>query len=147
MNIQYSEYKSDNLQIGRIRNIGWLFYFSTDNSFYLDKNKNFIFNINWNYNSKGIDELSRINSYQSLDLSFRMFFVNKKLQITLTGEDIFQTNKPKYTDFTNSIKQTYSWYGDTNHFFQISIVYKLGNSKLNMKKKKSGNEEEKERIH
>jgi hypothetical protein len=147
MNIQYSEYKSDNLQIGRIRNIGWLFYFSTDNSFYLDKNKNFIFNINWNYNSKGIDELSRINSYQSLDLSFRMFFVNKKLQITLTGEDIFQTNKPKYTDFTNSIKQTYSWYGDTNHFFQISIVYKLGNSKLNMKKIKSGNEEEKERIH
>ena len=75
-----------------------------------------------------------------------MFFLQKKLQITISGEDIFQTNKPKYTDFTNSIKQTYSWYGDINHFFQISIVYKLGNNKLNLRKRKLGNEEEKNRL-
>lgn len=146
MNLQYSEYKSDNSQIGKIRNMGWLFYFSTDNSFYLSKNKNFIFNIKWVYSGKGVDEISKINSYQSIDLAFRMFFLQKKLQITITGEDIFQSNKPKYTDFTNSIKQTYSWYGDINHFFQISIVYKLGNNKLNLRKRKLGNEEEKNRL-
>lgn len=68
------------------------------------------------------------------------------MQITISGEDIFQTNRPKYTDFTNNIKQTYSWYGDTNHFFQISIVYKLGNKKLKELKRKLGNEEEKNRL-
>jgi len=59
----------------------------------LDKNKNFIFNINCNFNSKGKDVISAVNFYHNVDQSFRMFFFSKKLQITLDRRRYFF--KPK----------------------------------------------------
>jgi hypothetical protein len=145
--ISYAEYKSPLSFISNRRNIGWTLYFSTDNTFYFNKNKTIAFAVDWWYNSKGPDQMDKGTSYNSLDFALKLFFINKNLQVSLRGCDVTGSNRAKWTSFTHNIKQTYKNYGDGSQYFLLSMVYKLGNKKLKELKRQTGNQEEKERIH
>ena len=143
--INYSEFKSFLPLITDKNNIGWHFYFSTDNTFYLDKKKNFAFNLSWWYYTKGVDQMYYVSAMNELNLAFKMYFLDKNLTVSLKGGDITGSNHPVAATVTNGIKQKFTNYNDTQ-YFMVSVSYKLGNNKLKTESRDTGNEEEKGRI-
>lgn len=71
--------------------------------------------------------------------------MNKNLQLSIIGNDIFSTNRPSYVTISNNINQEYKNYYD-NRFFRISLIYKLGSNKVKVEKRDFGNEDEKNRT-
>ncbi len=119
---------------------------STVNDIFFDKNKNFILNLSYWVYFKGLADLRRYSTMGQFDISFKMLFLDKKLQFSFSGEDLFKSNYPLYTRYTNSTKVTYHNYYDSKRFV-FSLTYKLG-QKINqkIKKKNFGVEEEERRI-
>ncbi|THV62252.1 outer membrane beta-barrel family protein [Chryseobacterium candidae] len=97
------------------------------------------------YSFPTVDGLFKVSSTNGLDLAFKMFFMKKILQLSVTGEDIFGSNRPTYTGYTNNIELKNKLYFD-NQRFRISLIYKFGNNKLNTKQINSNNSEQKERV-
>jgi hypothetical protein len=146
-NINYAEFKAILPFITNRDNIGWNFYFSTDNTFYFDNKKYFAFNASWWYVSKGTDQMDLGTSCNGLDIAFKMLFLEKDLAITLRGRDIFGGNWQTWTSYTNGIKQTYLNYGDYNQNFSISVSYKIGNKNIRTQNHDTGTTEEQSRIN
>ena len=68
------------------------------------------------------------------------------LVLGLYGIDILGKNKPRYTSYTNNIRQEYSFYGDGTRYYMFSVTYKIGKQRTKNTSHKSTNEEEKQRI-
>lgn len=124
---------------------GFNSYFSTNNTFYLNRKKNMIFNVNFWISPSGVDGLDKISASNQLDLAIKFFFMNKNLQLAIIGNDVFSSNRFTYTSFSNDIKQEYKNYYDVRSF-RISLSYKFGSSKINVEKRSFGNDDEKGRI-
>jgi hypothetical protein len=144
--LHYADFKAIIPVISNKSNIGWNFYFSTDNTFYFDSKKNFALNVNWWYASKGPDQMDYGNARNELDVTFKMNFLNKNLTVSLKGQDITGSNRVFWTSYTNNIKQIFFYYGDYSQYFSVSLSYKLGNNKLKIENHNAGNEEEKGRL-
>lgn len=120
-------------------------YFSTDNTFYLNKSKSIIFNLNFWVIPSGVSDLDINIASNQLDLSMKFLFLNKNLQLNIIGNDIFRSNKSAYKSINNNIVQEYNNYYDIRSF-RIALTYKFGNTKLNIENRNLGNEEEKNRT-
>ena len=107
------------------------FSFSTENIFYI--NKTMSFNIDWWYTSKGVGSLEKT-------------LFGGSLVIGLYGVDILGNNKPRYTSYTNNVRQEYSFYGDGTRYYMFSITYKMGKRKVRNGNHELTNKEEKQRI-
>lgn len=68
------------------------------------------------------------------------------LVIGLYGVDILGNNKPRYTSYTNNVRQEYSFYGDGTRYYMFSITYKMGKRKVRNGNHELTNKEEKQRI-
>ncbi|AZB19326.1 TonB-dependent receptor [Chryseobacterium indologenes] len=97
------------------------------------------------YSFPTVEGLFKVSGINGLDLAFKMFFMKKSLQLSLTGEDIFGSNRPTYTGYTNNIELKNKMYFD-NQRFRISLIYKFGNNKLSTQQINSNNSEQKERV-
>ncbi|MDR2206554.1 MAG: outer membrane beta-barrel family protein [Flavobacteriaceae bacterium] len=144
--LHYAEYKALLPFITNTNNFGWGYYFSTDHTFYFDEKKNFAFNINWWYSSKGVDQMDIGSAYNKLDVALKMSFFSKNLSVTLKGNDITGSNRQIWTAFTNHIKNVYLFYGDYHQNFSISVSYKIGNKNIKSQNHNTGNTEEQERL-
>lgn len=120
------------------------FSFSTENIFYI--NKTMSFNIDWWYTSKGVGSLEYQSSANGLDISMKKTLFGGSLVIGLYGVDILGNNKPRYTSYTNNVRQEYSFYGDGTRYYMFSITYKMGKRKVRNGNHELTNEEEKQRI-
>ncbi|SHG00486.1 outer membrane beta-barrel family protein [Chryseobacterium vrystaatense] len=97
------------------------------------------------YSFPTVDGLFKVSSINGLDLAFKMFFMKKSLQLSVVGEDVFGSNRPTYTGYTNNIELKNKMYFD-NQRFRISLIYKFGNNKLKTQQINSNNSEQKERV-
>lgn len=97
------------------------------------------------YSFPRVDGLFKVSSVNGLDLAFKMFLMKKSFQISLIGEDVFGSNRPTYTGYTNNIELKNRMYFD-NQRFRISVVYRFGNNKLKTQRVNSNNSEQKERV-
>ncbi|WP_051604487.1 outer membrane beta-barrel family protein [Flavobacterium sasangense] len=120
-------------------------YFSTNNTFFINKQKTIILNLNFWLSPNGVSDLDESTTSNQLDISMKFFFFEKNLQLALIGNDIFSSNRPTYISYSNNIKQEYNNYYD-QRFFRLSLTYKLGNSKIKTTKRKFSNETEQNRI-
>ncbi|ELY2018104.1 TonB-dependent receptor family protein, partial [Flavobacterium psychrophilum] len=124
---------------------GFNSYFSTENTFYLNKSKSIIFNLNFWVIPSGVSDLDINIASNQLDLSMKFLFLNKNLQLNIIGNDIFRSNKSAYKSINNNIVQEYNNYYDIRSF-RIALTYKFGNTKINIENRNLGNEEEKNRT-
>ncbi len=124
---------------------GYLSNFSTNNDFTVNTNKTFFVSFNYNYSFPGTAELAKITSSSALSLSLKYLALDKKLQFTLTGNDIFRQERPVYSMFSNGILQTFNNYYDQQSV-RLAIRYKFGNAKLKVDKRDFGNEDERNRT-
>ncbi|MBW1619375.1 outer membrane beta-barrel family protein [Empedobacter falsenii] len=106
---------------------GWNGFFSISNDLILNKEKTFMLNLSYNYTTKGVDNLDYNTSHNQLNASLRALFLEKKLVISLYANDIFSSNRPIYTTYSNNIKNSFRNYYD-ERFFRLSAVYNFGKS-------------------
>ncbi|OMQ07998.1 outer membrane beta-barrel family protein [[Flexibacter] sp. ATCC 35103] len=118
---------------------------STSNDFILNKNKSLLLNLNYWYSFEGVDGIYKNGAMSSTSLTFQYLLLNKDLKISLKGNDIFRTQKVTGNSTVNGVYQNFKYYYDTQ-FFQLSVSYKFGNKKITVKKRETGNEEERIRT-
>jgi outer membrane receptor protein involved in Fe transport len=104
---------------------GWNGEFSLNNDFMLNKSKTAFFNLSYSYTTAGVDALDRNTGFDQLNASFKLLLLNKKLQITLYGNDLFSSNRPVYTTYSNNIKNSFRSYNDAR-YFRLSLSYSFG---------------------
>ncbi|MDT0294859.1 TonB-dependent receptor domain-containing protein [Mesonia ostreae] len=117
----------------------------TYNDFNLNADKTLLMGVNYWYSFPGVDGIFDTKSASSLSLSLQYLLLNKDLNITLRGNDLFKTAAIRRTTTVNDVFQTARYYFD-NRSFQLSISYKFGNKNISAKRHATGNEDEKGRI-
>lgn len=124
---------------------GWGSYVSTTNSFVLNKNKTFSGQLAYTYSFPTSYGESNISSYSNLNIAIRYALLNKKLQLSFVIDDLLKTNQYTIYNKSQDIDQSFRQYYDTQSF-RISVSYKFGSDKINVKQRSFGNQEEKNRI-
>ncbi|SDG75600.1 Outer membrane receptor proteins, mostly Fe transport [Flavobacterium omnivorum] len=124
---------------------GWGSYVSTTNSFVLNKSKTFTGQLAYSYSFPTSYGESNISSYSNLNIAIKYAMLNKKLQLSFVIDDFLKTNQ--YTIYNRSldVNQSFRQYYDTQSF-RISVSYKFGSDKINVRQRSVGNQEEKNRI-
>ena len=120
-------------------------YFSTNNSFFFNKQKTIILNLNFWLSPNGVSDLDKSTASNQLDLALKCLLFNKDLLVSFIVNDLTSSNRPTYISYSNNLQQEYKNYYD-NRFFKLSITYKFGNKNINVDKRGFGNDEEKSRV-
>ncbi|MDR2121775.1 MAG: TonB-dependent receptor [Flavobacteriaceae bacterium] len=119
----------------------------TNNTFIVNKNKTLSFGFVLSYIPPfKSSDLVKNRSKTQMDVFFRMLFLDKKLQISLQGNNLFKAYDFDNTSPRNGIEARYSGFYDTR-YFRISLSYKLGNSNLKTKRIEESNKSEQNRIN
>lgn len=115
------------------------------NDFNLNADKTWLFGVNYVYMAPGVNGVFDTKSASSLSLTLQYLLLNKNLNITLKGNDIFRTAKIRRTSTINNVYQTANYYFD-NRSIQLSLSYKFGNNNIKAKKHQTGNVNERKRT-
>jgi hypothetical protein len=125
---------------------GWSSRLSTNNDFILNKNENWLLNINYWYSFKGVDgKFYNIGNMSNLSITLQHLLINKDLRISLRANDIFKTEKFKVNSTVNGIYQKGLYYHD-NQSVMLGVSYRFGNKKVKSVKNSAGNEDERIRT-
>lgn len=118
---------------------------STYNDFNLNVDKTLLMGVNYWYSFPGVNGIFDVKEASSLSLSFQYLLLNKDLNITLRGNDLFKSSAERNESRVNGVFQTARYYYDAR-FFQLSVSYKFGNKDISVKKHETGNADEKGRT-
>lgn len=142
--VNYSESRFD-LEQEQPDRTGYNARISSYNDIVLNAGKTIIAGLNYWYQFPGVDGIFKTDSRSALGLSLQFLLLQKDLNITLKGNDIFKTGLEHKTAKVNGIQQELRNYYDTRQFWVI-LSYKFGNKNIKSPTHQTGNEEEKGRI-
>jgi iron complex outermembrane receptor protein len=118
--------------------------FSTSNTFSLGEATKL--QVDYTYTSRVKSGLYTVGYMSGLNIALKQNIFKKSMQIAFLANDIFNTNYLKdFVSVVNGIKQVYSQ-NESSRFFRVSLIYNFGNTKINVKQRDFGNEEEKRRL-
>lgn len=117
----------------------------TYNDFNLNADKTWLLGVNYWYMAPGVNGVFDTKSASSLSLTLQYLLLNKDLNITLKGNDLFRTAKIRRTTTVNDVYQRAEYYFDSRSI-QLSVSYKFGNNDIKAKKHQTGNENERSRT-
>lgn len=144
LNVYYNTTKvTKDLNISDTKGFGA--YFSTNNNFILNKNKTLKGELNFWYQAPQYQDVYKMQSACSFDLGIKYSMLNNNFQFVIIAQDIFRDDLERAKTSSNDIAYSYSDYND-NRFYRISLTYKFGSQKINLKQRNLSNEEEKRRI-
>ena len=142
----YSQSKIDKT-INAVAQNGVGLYFSTNNSFTLNKKKTIKGEVNFLWSHPGGEDITIYDKpYYSLDLGLSMSFLDKKLQCSIALNDVLKTQRFYNSIVSNDIMQKFNNYYDTRSL-KISLKYNFGNKTISVKEREFGNEDEKNRTN
>ncbi|MBD3907254.1 outer membrane beta-barrel family protein [Chryseobacterium muglaense] len=143
LNINYSTAKTTDL-MATVAN-GFTSFFTTNNDFNLNKPQTLLFNFSFDYYMFGNYGIDKIKPFTSTSLALQYLLLGKDLKITLKATDVFKTDRFRFTSIVNGVHRSSDYYFDTR-MFQLAINYKFGSKKVNVKKRQTGNEDERART-
>ncbi|RMZ59166.1 TonB-dependent receptor [Chryseobacterium nematophagum] len=122
---------------------GWYGYSNMANNFILNTNKTFLATIYYEYNfpSTGMNSFT---AHSSLNIGLKYLLLDKKITLALNFNDILKTNYGTSANETSGIRQNFTQYYDTR-FIRFALNYNFGNNNININKRTTGNQEEKNR--
>ncbi|OSY88465.1 hypothetical protein WH52_06845 [Tenacibaculum holothuriorum] len=123
----------------------WNFQLYNRNTFHLNKAKTIQAETTLIYASPQKLMYFSISEMISLDLGLKFSLLDKKLNCTISVNDILKRKATSVNTKTNGIDQTYYNYFDTRSF-KISLNYSFGNRKIKIKRRNSGNQDEQNRA-
>lgn len=143
LNVNYTTSETIDVQASGVD--GFTSFFTTNNDFILNKSKTFLFNLSFDYYMFGTYGIDKIKPFTSTAFTIQYLLLNKDLKITLRANDIFKTDRYRFSSTLNGVHRNSDYYFDTQSI-QLSLNYKLGNRKVNVEKRATGNEDEKART-
>lgn len=120
--------------------------FNISNDFVLNGSKTILANINYNYTTKGVDNLDYNSSANQLNASIKWLILNKKMIVNLSVNDIFSSNRFRYTTFSNNVKNSFRNYYD-ERFLRLGVVYNFGKKIKDSGSMQVKNKEEQDRTN
>jgi len=112
----------------------------------MNKDRTWVFNINYWYSPKGIDgKFYNIEAMSNLSTTLQYLLMGKNLKISLKANDVFRTEKINVNSTVNNVYQNGLYYHD-NQSVQLTISYKFGNQKIKSLQRTTGNEDERTRT-
>ncbi|PSL49990.1 outer membrane receptor protein involved in Fe transport [Chitinophaga niastensis] len=119
-------------------------YLSTNNTFSLSKSTKL--QVDYFYSSPLKRGLYELAAQSGLNIGLKQSLLKNNLQLSLLLNDIFNTAYLRdYTSVVNGIKQVYGQ-NNSSRFVRLSLIYNLGNNKINVKKRNFGNDDERKRT-
>ncbi len=94
------------------------------------------------FGNYGID---KIKPFTSTSFALQYHLLDKDLKITLKANDIFKTDRFRFSSTVNGVYRNSDYYFDTRSF-QLAVNYKFGSKKVSVKKRQTGNEDERART-
>ncbi|EPH09645.1 hypothetical protein HMPREF9713_02659 [Myroides odoratimimus CCUG 12700] len=124
---------------------GNLFDYYSQNTFSVNNAKTLKLLLNWYHQIPHKEDNTRYSSYSSLSFGAKLALLDKKLNVNMTMQDIFNTGKSNGTSYYKDNVQSFknSW---NSRRFSISASYTFGNSK-NKKAIQEANFEDKNRSN
>lgn len=116
-------------QFNAVPKNGQSFYYSTNNTFQLNKAKTFFLFVNYWHNLPSRDGYSSIRNRASLDAGIKMSLVEKAVQINLSVSDIFKQSGYKADVYFADNTQSFNNYWDARRLI-LSITYNFGNQTI-----------------
>lgn len=129
--------------VAQVQN-GFRFYFTTDNSFSLNKAKTLKGQVNFWYSPPYKEGLYDLSTSYSLDLALKYTF--RDLTVTGGVYDVFNTSPKTFSSVVNDIKQSWISY-PSNRYFRLTFSYSFGNKNISASQRSLGNEDEKSRAN
>lgn len=118
--------------------------FSTSNTFSLGEATKL--QVDYTYSSPVKSGLYTVGYMSGLNIALKQNLFKKSMHIAFLANDIFNTAYLKdFISVVNGIKQVYSQ-NESSRFFRFSVIYNFGNTKISIKQRDFGNEEEKRRL-
>ncbi len=116
-------------QFNAVPKNGQSFYFSSNNTFQLNKVKTFFLFLNYWQNLPSRDGYTSVRNRGSFDAGIKMSLVEKALQINLSVSDIFKQSGYKGDMYFADNTQSFNNYWDARRM-TLSITYTFGNQKI-----------------
>ncbi|RYJ39666.1 putative TonB-dependent outer membrane receptor precursor [Flavobacterium anhuiense] len=120
--------------------------FETRHTFTANKAKTFFIEGAYWYDFQSMSMQVKKAPASSLDISFKYFYLDKKLQLTLLFTNILKSDRVTMSYTSNNIDQSFRQYYDTQSI-RLSLLYKFGSNKIGVKQRKLGNQEEIQRVN
>ncbi|HCN48969.1 MAG TPA: TonB-dependent receptor [Chryseobacterium sp.] len=116
-------------QFNAVPKNGQSFYFSSNNTFQLNKAKTFFLFLNYWQNLPSRDGYTSVRNRGSFDAGIKMSLVEKAMQINLSVSDIFKQSGYKGDMYFSDNTQSFNNYWDARRM-TLSITYTFGNQKI-----------------
>jgi hypothetical protein len=124
---------------------GWNGEFTLSNDITLNKSETLVLNASYNYTTAGTDNLDRNTAFSQLNASIKLLLLQKKLQLTVYGNDILSSNRPEYTSYSNQIRTSSKNYADIR-YVRFAISYSVGRKIKTVEQRNNKNEDEINRL-
>ena len=124
---------------------GYGAYLATNNTAYFNADKTFAMAVNFWYQFPEVDHIGRSDPYYKFDVGFTALAMKKKLNITLNLNDAFRSSASAVTTTVNGIRTKFTNF-QLNRFVLVGLSYRFGGED-GTKKRDTGNEEERGRVH
>jgi hypothetical protein len=114
------------------------FYISCNNYFKLPAN--YTLSIDYYYNNGGNQRIFLFKPFQSLNMSLQKSFLNEKLNLKLSADDIFR----KLDYYENAKINKFTFYQNENYSswnFSLSLIYRLNHLSIKYRGKSAADEE------
>ena len=144
LTFSYTNAQSKMVNINSVKGFG--LYLATNNNIYLNEEKTLAAAINFWYQFPEVDHISRTDRYYKLDLGVKAAAFQKKVDLSLTVNDVFLSSVPSITTTVNNIQQKFTNF-QLYRYVLLGISYHFGNNAMKSGDRNSGNEEERGRLH
>ena len=110
----------------------------------LNESKTLTAGMFYSYQTRGISQLDRNSDASLVNLSMKYLLFDKKLALSISGSDIFRSERYTFTSYSNEIKNAYSYYYDQRYLL-VSVLYNFGKS-FKMTQRETKNQDEQNRA-
>ena len=114
-----------------------------NNTFYLDREKNFAGVLNGWYQFPEVDHIGRSLPYYKVDFGLSASILKKTMTINLLLNDVFRSSALAFTSAVNGIPQQFTNF-QINRWVQLTMSYKFGGKGTT--ERSSSNMDERNRI-
>ena len=125
---------------------GFGLYLATNNNIWLNKDKTFAAAVNAWYQFPEVDHIGKSDAYYKMDIGLKAAVLKKKVDITLTMNDIFRSSATAVTSNINGVPQKFTNF-QLNRYLLVGFTYRFGRTEHKAADNDNGNEEERGRIH
>lgn len=121
-------------------------FIETDNTFFFNRNKTLAGSLGFRYQFPAIEQFGITDGYSNLSMGIRLTTLQKKLNISLTMNDLFRSSASTLHTTVNGLQNTFTNFQLNSHIL-LSASWNFGSTENRITPARTGNESERERAN